>query len=237
VFYKAISIAKTGVMKNKYLKGSRVSERKFRMLLKLFCEDLTATQIAHISGISRVTINSYLKLIRMAIAQYCEENNPISIFNNHDSLIQDFLNSQPGNNTTSFGIYKTPDGIFTQLLYDVDKATINEIVRSKRINGNAGVWYDKLKQYNGIADFNTHKLIRITHDALEMPKGKSQIDDIDFFWGLIKGRLTKFRGMNNATLYLHVKESEFRYNHRHNDIFNMLSAILEQQPLQFSKAS
>jgi transposase len=235
VFYKAISIAKTGVMKNKYLKGSRVSERKFRMLLKLFCEDLTATQIAHISGISRVTINSYLKLIRMAIAQYCEENNPISIFNNHDSVIQDFLNRQPEIN--SFGNYKTSNGIFTQLLYDVDKATIHEIVRSKRVNGNAGVWYDKLKQYNGIADFNTHKLIRITHDALEMPKGKSQIDEIDFFWGLIKGRLTKFRGMNNATLYLHVKESEFRYNHRHNDIFNMLSAILEQQPLQFSKAS
>lgn len=237
MFYKAISIAKTGVMKNKYLKGSRVSERKFRLLLKLFCEDLTATQIANISGISRVTINSYLKLIRITIAQYCEENNPISIFNNSDSSVQDFLNKQSEINITSFGIYKTTDGIFTQLLYDVDKATINEIIRSKRINGNVGVWYDKLKQYNGIADFNAHKLIRITHDDFEMPKGKSQIDEIDFFWGLIKGRLTKFRGMNNATLYLHVKESEFRYNHRHNDIFNMLSAILEQQPLHFLKAS
>jgi transposase len=134
VFYIAISIAKTGVMKNKYLKGSRVSERKFRMLLKLFCEDLTATQIANIIGISRVTINSYLKLIRIAIAQYCEENIPCNFFNNHGWLVQDYLNKQPEINTTSFGIYKNANGIFTQLLCDVDKATINEIVRSKKVN-------------------------------------------------------------------------------------------------------
>jgi transposase len=230
-------------MKNKYLKGAHIYERKFRELLKLFCEDLTATQIANISGISRVTINNYLRMIRSKIANFCEDNNPagylidneFAAFSSTDNLT---MQEKPQHelNTTVFGIYKSDNGIFTNLLSDIDKATITEIVRSKKINGNAGKWYDKLKQYSGIANFNSYKLIRINNDELETAKGRGQIDEIDFFWGLIKGRLTKFRGMNNATLYLHVKESEFRYNYRNTDIFYLLTNIIQQQPLQYSKA-
>jgi transposase len=228
-------------MKNKYLKGAHISERKFRELLKLFCEDLTATQIANISGISRVTINNYLRMIRGKIAQFCENNSPVNYSNDFKELYSsDYLTEhekpQQELNTTVFGIYKSDKGVFTSLLADIDKGTINEIIRSKKLNGNAGRWYDKLKQYSGIANFNSYKLIRINNDELEPAKGRGQIDEIDFFWGLIKGRLTKFRGMNNSTLYLHVKESEFRYNYRNTDIFYLLTNIIQQQPLQYSKA-
>ncbi|RYZ44870.1 MAG: hypothetical protein EOP49_26305, partial [Sphingobacteriales bacterium] len=57
-------------MKNRYLKGAHISERKVRELLKLFCDDLTATQIANVTGISRITVNAYLKLIRSHIATH-----------------------------------------------------------------------------------------------------------------------------------------------------------------------
>jgi transposase len=228
-------------MKNKYLKGAHISERKFRELLKLFCEDLTATQIANISGISRVTINNYLKMIRSKIAQFCEDNSPVNYSNDFTALyssdyLSDHEKSRQELNTTVFGIYKSDKGVFTNLLADIDKGTINEIIRSKKLNGNAGRWYNKLKQYSGIANFNSYKLIRINNNELEPVKGRGQIDEIDFFWGLIKGRLTKFRGMNNTTLYLHVKESEFRYNYRNTDIFYLLTNIIQQQPLQYSKA-
>ncbi len=66
-------------MKNKYLKGAHLSERKVRELIKLFCDDLTATQIASITGISRITVNAYFKLIRTHIARFCEEHNPLHI--------------------------------------------------------------------------------------------------------------------------------------------------------------
>jgi transposase len=228
-------------MKNKYLKGAHISERKFRELLKLFCEDLTATQIANISGISRVTINNYLRMIRGKIAQFCDDNSPVNYSNDFIALypsgyLMEHGKPQQELNTTVFGIYKSDKGVFTSLLADIDKGTINEIIRSKKLNGNAGRWYDKLKQYSGIANFNSYKLIRINNDELEPAKGRGQIDEIDFFWGLIKGRLTKFRGMNSSTLYLHVKESEFRYNYRNTDIFYLLTNIIQQQPLQYSKA-
>ena len=49
---------------NKYKKFSRISEAKFRQLLKLFCLDLTAVQITEITLLNRNTVNRYLKNIR-----------------------------------------------------------------------------------------------------------------------------------------------------------------------------
>ena len=75
-------------MKNKFLKGAHLSERKFKEILKLFSEDLTATQIANISGVSRVTINSYLKKIRLQIVKYCESLQPESSANAAATWVQ-----------------------------------------------------------------------------------------------------------------------------------------------------
>jgi transposase len=39
---------------------------------------------------------------------------------------------------------------------------------------------------------------------------------------LCKVRLAKFRGINRNTFYLHLKECEFRYNFRNENIYNIL---------------
>jgi transposase len=51
---------------------AKISRAKFRQLLRLFALDLTATQIAALTGLNRNTVNRYLSLIRQAIAQYYE---------------------------------------------------------------------------------------------------------------------------------------------------------------------
>jgi transposase len=52
---------------------------------------------------------------------------------------------------------------------------------------------------------------------------------------MLKSRLIKFRGLNGSTLYLHVKETEFRYNYRDADLFEILIDILNKRPLHYSK--
>ena len=65
-------------MKNRYYYRCRISEKKFGQILKLFCEDLNATQISNLTRLSRVTINKYLKEIREKINWYCESESPFS---------------------------------------------------------------------------------------------------------------------------------------------------------------
>lgn len=63
-------------LNNRYAKSSKLSEAKFRELVKLFAADLTAVQIAQASGANRNTVNRYLRLIRERIFLYCEAQRP-----------------------------------------------------------------------------------------------------------------------------------------------------------------
>ena len=63
-------------MKNRYFIRSRISEKKFRQIIKLFVADLTAQQISLISEISRPSINKILNQIRIRISEFCEKEKP-----------------------------------------------------------------------------------------------------------------------------------------------------------------
>ena len=63
---------------NKYSKRSKISEAKIRQIVKLFTIDLTASQIAEITGLNRNTINRYLTALRERIASFCQEESPVS---------------------------------------------------------------------------------------------------------------------------------------------------------------
>ncbi|MEO6761185.1 MAG: IS1595 family transposase, partial [Candidatus Saccharimonadales bacterium] len=47
-------------MENKYFIRSHISEAKSRQLVRLFCEDMTATQIASLASLNRNTVNRLL---------------------------------------------------------------------------------------------------------------------------------------------------------------------------------
>jgi len=227
-------------MKNRYLKGAHLSERKVRELIKLFSEDLTATQIANITGISRITVNAYFKLIRTHIAKFCEERNPFH-FTNGSITFHASENGIAGPNGTAskksfYGIFKNDVTIHTDKIANIDAEWMYDWLKGKTAVDKEIVEKNRLHVYNGIADFNSIRLYRINEAVPSLTRGKSHIDEIDMFWGMLKSRLIKFRGLNSGTLYLHVKETEFRYNYRENDLFELLMEILHKRPLHYSKA-
>jgi len=228
-------------MKNKFLKGAHISERKVRELLKLYAEDLTATQIANVSGISRITVNAYLKLIRTHIAKYCEERNPVHYYNGTFAFLPlqnpgSIINHKNGTATKKsfYGIFKQEDILYTEKL-TIDASWLYDWLKGKLEADQVLIEKYHLDLYNGIIDFNTVKLFRINNAFAVYTKGRPQIDEIDHFWGMLKSRLVKFRGLNGSTLYLHVKETEFRYNYRNADLFELLVNIIHKRPLHLSK--
>ena len=60
-------------MKNKYVKRAKISEEKFRLLIRYFVHDLDAKTITSLTGLNRNTVNRYMMLIRKRIAEFCEE--------------------------------------------------------------------------------------------------------------------------------------------------------------------
>ena len=60
-------------MVNHYKKHSRISDKKFREILKLFLLDIEATKVSEISNISCPAINRLFTYFRTIIADYCEK--------------------------------------------------------------------------------------------------------------------------------------------------------------------
>ncbi|MDD9812020.1 MAG: hypothetical protein OXU71_09960 [Gammaproteobacteria bacterium] len=65
-------------MANRYVYHSRISDAKFRRILRLFALDLNAVQIAALTRLSRVSINRHLTALRRRMARLCEQAAPMS---------------------------------------------------------------------------------------------------------------------------------------------------------------
>lgn len=193
-------------MKNKLLKGGHLSEKKCREILQLFSEDLTATQIADIIGVSRVTVNNYFKLLRTIIASYSEAL--------HTATAPDaLLNNIPPRDSEEtskgyFSILVHKGMMYTGCLKSVPEVSIREAIQS------GTEMHPLLSDTHAVVDCAHWKLYNLRKNDID-PEVKPAIND---FWNYTKTRLQKFRGLNKNMLYLHIKECEFRYNGRGGDL-------------------
>lgn len=63
---------------NRYYRRSRISERKFREIIKYFALDLTANRTAQLIGLTHKSVNQIYLKIRLRSAQDCQRNSAFS---------------------------------------------------------------------------------------------------------------------------------------------------------------
>ena len=218
--------------KNKYQNRAHISERQFRQIILLFSLDLQATQISEVMRLNRNTINRYLKIIREKIANYCEKESP---FSGEVEVDESYFGGKrikgkrgrgASGKTIVFGLLKRQGKVYTEIVSDCSKATLQDIIRGK-VDAKTVIHSDKWRGYNGLVDLGYKKHCRVDHGANEFVRGKSHINGIESFWGFAKTRLSKFRGMNKDTFYLHLKECEFRFNYRNQNLYDKILQIIK----------
>lgn len=227
-------------MKNKYVYRSRISEAKFRQILKLFCIDIEANKISLIVGVSRPTINKLLDKIRERIAEYCDTYSPLGIgeFEFDESYFgAKRVRGKRGRGAKGkipvFGMFKRGDKVYTKIIKGCSINEIMPIVLSQ-IDKEAIIYTDGLKVYEALANFGYNKHYRIKHSSNEFAKGNTHINGIENFWGLCKVRLSRYRGIHKHKFYFHLKECEFRYNNRGQNLYLLLCKIIRETPLKLS---
>jgi len=67
-----------------------------------------------------------------------------------------------------------------------------------------------------------------------IPKGQNHIKGIEGFWSFAKHWLYQYRGIDQSYFYLYLKEVEWRFNHRNENLVILLRRLLNQQ-IQLSK--
>jgi transposase-like protein len=223
-------------LKNKYANRSKISEAKFRELVKLFALNLEATQIAELTGLNRNTVNRILRAIRQRLAEFCKQQSP---FSGEIEVDESYFGARrikgkrgrgAYGKTIVFGVFKRNGKVYTEIVPDCSKATLQAIIRGK-VDPESIIYSDGWRGYNGLVDVGYGKHLRVDHGRNEFTRGKTHINGIEGFWGFAKSRLTRFRGMNKDTFFLHLKECEFRFNHREQNLYKMVLKIIRNKPL------
>ncbi len=223
-------------IKNKYVERSKITEAKFRQLIKLFAHDLDAQTIASLANLNRNTVNRYLALIRTRIAEFCESQSPLkgeievdeSYFGG--KRIKGKRGRGASKKTPVFGIFKRGGKVYTEVVPDCAKATLQAIIRG-RVEADSIIHSDGWRGYDGLVDLGYKKHYRVNHGHNEFARGRSHINGIESFWSYAKRRLMKFHGIAESTFYLHLKECEFRFNNRDEDIYLLLLKMFRTRPL------
>ena len=200
-------------MKNKYVKVAKISEIKFRLILKCFATDLSATQTAKLTGINRNTINRYYALFRKRILQIQTKESPLS---GEIELDESYFGARrvrgkrgrgASGKTIVFGLLKRNDRVYTEIIPDAKKATLQAIIRGK-IDTKSIIHTDGWKGYDGLVDIGYDKHFRVHHGDNEFARGECHINGIESFWSYAKIRLVKFRGLDKEHFNTHLKECE-----------------------------
>jgi len=222
---------------NRYYRRSRIAEAKFRLLARHFALDLTASDAAQLTGLSHRTTITIFGKIRQRIAEECERQSPFkdgdvevdeSYFGPH--RVRGKRGRGASGKTIVFGLLKRDDKVYTEIVPDCKKATLQAIIRG-RVSVEAVIHSDGWRGYDGLVDVGYAKHYRVHHGQNEFANDQSHINGIESFWSYAKRRLQKFNGVPAATFNLHLKECEWRFNHRHDNLYLELLRLLRHHPL------
>src|SRR5919199_3009528 len=222
---------------NRYYRCSKISERKFLRVLRHFALDLTASRTAQLTGLTRKSVTTIFLRIRERIAEECERASPFSQC--EVEVDESYFGARrvrgkrgrgASGKTIVFGIFKRNGCVYTEIVPDCRKRTLQAIIRG-RVAPKAVIHSDGWRGYDGLVDVGYSKHFRVEHGANEFARGSSHINGIESFWSFAKRRLQQFNGVPARTFYLHLKECEWRFNNRSKNLYRELLKLLRQYPL------
>jgi transposase-like protein len=224
--------------KNKYINSSKISEAKFREIIRYFVADLSATQIANLSGISRNSINKYAMGIRQRICDFCNSESPFINLGDVE-LDESYFGARrvrgkrgrgAYGKTIVFGLLKRGGKVHTEIVPDCKSKTLQDIVRGK-VSAESIIHTDGWRGYDGLVDIGYDKHFRVNHSNNEFANKQTHINGIESFWSYAKTRLVKFHGVSKNTFNLHLKECEFRFNYRNENLYAIILKLVRNNPL------
>jgi transposase-like protein len=113
---------------------------------------------------------------------------------------------------------------------NASKAALQAVIRGRASLASV-INTDGWAGYNGLVDLGFNKHFRVEHREDEFARQLNHINGIESFWSLAKRRLARFCGVPRHTFYLHLKETEFRFNHRNQNLYKALLNFLRKDPL------
>ena len=224
-FYKCYRCKREwSVRKGSILERMKIPFNKFVLALKLFELEIPVLKACKELELSYNTVHKLFMVIRVKIYKKSSEDNLLKgEVEADESYFGGKKKGKRGRGAKSkipvFGILERKGKVKVEIVKDVKSETLlKETIR--KVKRGSLIYTDKFRSYDGLVMYGfRHE--RIDHSK-RFANGKVYINGIEGFWSYAKGKLLKFHGLSPETFKYYLKELEFRYNNRNENLFDKI---------------
>lgn len=223
-------------MKNKYLADARISEAKFRLILRLFAADVPALTATKLCAANYRTIYRVYDLLRHRVALLALAESLEKLAGEVEVDESYFGPRRVRGKRGRARVENCRSSACTSARQAFTSRWSRTAPRESCCPSSGAMCFLKVTcsptaglAYDGLvtAGFRHH---RVYHEADEFARGKAHINGIESFWSFAKFRFLKLRGVRRDFFPLHLKECEWRFNHRGQDLYRLLLKHIRQKP-------
>lgn len=214
------------------LRYAKLSTFKIRKILRCFSEDLPAIKTSALLGLNPKTVDRYYNLFREKIARHSIEE---AKFGGEVEIDESYFGARrvrgkrgrgAAGKTPVFGILKRSGKVYVTVVKNCSRRELLPVIQGKILEGST-IHSDGWRAYDGLI-LNGYDHYRVFHGKNEFVRGKSHVNGIESFWSFAKRRLSKFNGIPSHKFSLYLKECEFRFNHRGQNLYIVLLSVLKK---------
>ncbi len=194
-------------------------------IIKLFELELSTRKIATQLGLAYNTAYKAVHTIRRAILAHSQDFQ--SLLGGEVELDESYFGGRrkgrrgrgAAGKVPVFGILERNGHVQVEVVPNVKAETVLNLT-IKKVRRGSIVYTDKFKIYDALM-FCGYRHLKVDHGK-HFSQGRVYINGLEGFWSWAKERLIKHHGVAPRTFPLYLKELEFRYNNRKNDIFTKI---------------
>jgi len=201
--------------------------RRDLQLLYYFYLEISARRAAIELEVNYNVVHRRFMYFRKCISNYCN-NEARKLYGELELDESYFGGKRKGNRGRGaknkaivFGILERNGKVYTVIVKDVSAETLMSEIKNKAKKGS--VFYtDGWKSYASLQQYGKHNII--DHDK-ELVNNRNHINGIEGFWSFAKERFHKYHGISKTNYPLYIKEMEFRFNNRNENVYKLLTDI------------
>lgn len=198
-------------------------------LIKLFELEQSVRKIAEQMNVSYNTAYNGIQAIRYSILVHAQD--AAELLSGEIELDESYFGGRRKGNrgrgaagkVPVFGILERQGKVIVTVVPDVSAETLIGLT-VKTVRRGSIVYTDKFRSYNSLM-FCGYRHLKVDHNK-RFSSGKVYINGLEGFWSWAKERIIKHHGISKEKFPLYLKELEFRYNHRHTDLFENVANCL-----------
>ena len=190
-------------------------------------QQVPAYRLTHDLGVDPKVISRVYQKLRAALFHVAELEGMASTLSGEIELDEAYFGGRrkgrrgrgAAGKSVVFGLLERDGRVYTKVVEHVSADTLMAHIQTTTRKGS--VYYtDAFRGYQSLRRYGKHHTVNHTKSLVDR-RTKNHINGIEGFWAFAKHILYNYRGVSKYHFPMYLKEIEYRFNHRRDNLFKL----------------